>query len=211
MLQYLANNVEVLNALLNGLLVVIWAVYLQLFLVNHLRMARSVIHIDIGAAEGERSRCLVTNLGSNPLYVQGIAADFAGNELTARTVITERDEIDENDLEDPLSRTNRGTLQPGQTVDIGSLADMVRRAQIRLQQDWSADQLKHVTITVVALSGQVERVVGRQQDVRLAAHERAHPLCRAKHADASDPLAAHPRQVHRGAARPSRQVSLERA
>lgn len=160
MLQFLAANVELLNAFLNGVLVLIWAVYLQLFLVSHLRLARSVIHIDIGAADGERTRCLVTNLSSNPIYVQGIVADFFENGNCARTVITEREEIDEGDVEDPLARTNRGTLQPGQTVDVGSLADMVRRAQIRLEQDWSTDEIDHVTVTVVGISGQLERVVG---------------------------------------------------
>ncbi|WFE76554.1 hypothetical protein [Roseinatronobacter sp. S2] len=160
MLQYLAQHAEILNVLLNGLLVVIWAAYLQIFLVNHLRQSRSVIHIDIGAADGERSRCLVTNLSSNPLYVQGIAAELFDNGYSARVIVTEREEIDQNDIEDPLARTNRGTLHPGQTVDIGSLADVVRRTWIRLGQEWSTDKIEHVTVTVVAISGQGERVVG---------------------------------------------------
>ncbi|MGY6706216.1 hypothetical protein [Roseinatronobacter sp.] len=160
MLNYLAQNPEILNALLNGLLVVIWAVYLQIFLISHLRQSRSVIHIDIGAADGERSRCLVTNLSSNPLYVQGIAAELFGNGHSARVIVTEREEIDQTDIEDPLARTNRGTLHPGQTVDIGSLADVVRRAWIRLGQEWTTDKIQDVTVTVVAISGQGERVVG---------------------------------------------------
>lgn len=160
MLQFLVENVDFVNAFLNGLMVLIWAVYLQIFLVSHLRQSRSVIHIDIGAADGERSRCLVTNLSSNPLYVQGMVADLYEEGSSARVVITEREEIDQYDLEDPLARTNRGTLHPGQTVDIGSLADLVRRAWIRLGQDWNISNLSHVKVTVVAISGQAERVVG---------------------------------------------------
>ena len=160
MLQFLVAHIQVVNVFLNGLLVVIWIAYLQIFLVNHLRQSRSIIHIDIGAAQGAQIRCLVTNLGSNPLYVQGIVADFISEGHSARTVITDRDEIAENDVEDPLARTNRGTLMAGQTVDIGSLADMVHRARIRLEQEWSVDQIQHVTVTVVAVSGHVERLVG---------------------------------------------------
>lgn len=158
--DFLAQNIEILNAFLNGLLVLIWAVYLQIFLVSHLRQARSVIHIDIGAADGERSRCLVTNLSSNPLYVQGMVADLLGDESSTRVTITEREEIDQTDLEDPLARTNRGTLQPGQTIDVGSLADVLNRAWIRLGQRWSIDGLVQVKVTVIAISGQAERVVG---------------------------------------------------
>ena len=175
MLQYFAQNTEVLNAFLNGLLVVIWAAYLQIFLVSHRRQARSVIHIDIGAADGERSRCLITNLSSNPLYVQGIVADLFEDGHSARVIITEREEIDQNDLEDPLARTNRGTLHPGQTVDIGSLADVAKRAWIRLGQEWSTDKLICVKVTVIAISGQAERVVGASKsfDAKYL-HDRSH-------------------------------------
>lgn len=160
MLDFLSQNIEILNAFFNGLLVLIWAVYLQIFLVSHLRLARSVIHIDIGAADGERSRCLVTNLSSNPLYVQGMVAELFGDGSSTRVIITEREEIDQTDLTDPLARTNRGTLHPGQTIDVGSLADVLNRAWIRLGQQWSIDGLVQIKVTVVAISGQAERVVG---------------------------------------------------
>lgn len=160
MVSGIAEHAEVINAALNALMVLIWTAYLQIFLVNHLRQARSVIHIDIGAAKGVRSRCLVTNLGSNPIYVQGIVADLSYEGRTSRTVITDRDEISEDDVDNPLSRTNRGVLMPGQTEDIGSLTDLLHRARIRLDEDWVPDQIDHVKITVVAISGQVERIVG---------------------------------------------------
>ena len=158
--SWLAENAEVINAVLNALMVLIWTAYLQIFLVNHLRQARSVIHIDIGAAKGVRSRCLVTNLSSNPIYVQGLVADLTYDGRTSRSVITDRDEISEEDVDNPLSRTNRGVLMPGQTQDIGSLTDLLHRAQIRLEENWAPDQVDQMKITVVAISGQVERIVG---------------------------------------------------
>lgn len=56
MLQFLSNHIEVVDTFFNVLLVVIWAVYLQIFLISHLRQSRSVLHIDIGAARGPRRR-----------------------------------------------------------------------------------------------------------------------------------------------------------
>ena len=160
MLQFMSDHIQVVNAVLNAAMVVIWVVYLQIFLISHRRQSRSVIHIDLGAAKGAQSRCLVTNLSSGALYVQGIVADLVRDDHMSRTIVTDRDEISEDETDNPMSRTNRGTLQPGQTVDIGSLNDLVRRARIRLDEEWFFEQIDSVTISVVAISGQAERIVG---------------------------------------------------
>jgi len=160
MFDFLLEHVELVNVFLNGIMVVIWTAYLQIFLVGHLNQSRCMIHIDIGAAKGARSRCLVTNLSSSPIYVQGLVADLCHAGNASRTIVTDRNEISEDEVDDPLARTNRGTLQPGQTIDIGSLADLVNRARISLDEDWSADRIDNVTLTVVAISGQADRLVG---------------------------------------------------
>ena len=160
MLDFLFAHADVVNAVLNGMMVLIWTAYLHFFLINHLRQSRCVLHIDIGAAMGARSRCLVTNLSPSPVYVQGILADLVHNANKVRTIVTDRNEISEDDVENPLARTNRGTLHPGQTVDIGSLSDLVSRARISLGENWSADQIDSVTITIVAILGHSDRIVG---------------------------------------------------
>lgn len=159
MISFLSEYAHILNIMLNALMVLIWVVYLQVFTMNHLRQGRSVLHIDLGAAEGARSRCLVTNLGASPVYVQAILAELSNNGHSSRTRITDRDEVRPEDVQDPLARTNRGTLHAGQTVDIGSLEDLVARGRIRLAEDWSSDKVDAVTITVVAIAGQVDRIV----------------------------------------------------
>lgn len=160
MLEFLTNHVQVVNAVLNAIMVLIWTAHLHTFLSSHLRQSKSVIHIDIGAAKGAQSRCLVTNLSSNPIYIQGLVADLARNGQSSRTIVTDRNEISKDDVQDPLAGTNRGTLQPGGTIDIGSLYDLVSRARISLDEDWSTDRIDSVTLTVVAIPGHVDRVVG---------------------------------------------------
>ncbi|MDX5402399.1 MAG: hypothetical protein LPK02_09525 [Rhodobacterales bacterium] len=159
MIEFLSRYSDILNVVLNAAMVVIWVAYLQVFTVNQLRQARAVLHIDLGAAEGARSRCLVTNLSSSAIYVQAIIAELTHEGHRSRTQITDKDELSPDDVDDPLSRTNRGTLQPGATVDIGSLENLVSRARIRLSEDWSSDHVEEVTITVVAIAGQVDRIV----------------------------------------------------
>lgn len=164
MIQFLTEHSELVNTSLNFAMVLIWVAYLQIFLVSHRRLSRAVIHIDLGLAEGSGSRCLVTNLGSAAIYVQGIAADLGRDGQKSQMVITEREEVTAEDVSDPMARTNRGTLQPGQTVDIGSLDDLIRRAWIRLHETWSFDEIQHVTITVVGISGQIERIIGAAKE-----------------------------------------------
>ncbi len=167
MIQLLSEHVDLLNAALNAAMIIIWFVYLQIFLVSHRRQSRSVIHIDLGAAEGSKERCLVTNLSSGAIYIQGIVADLGRTGRTSRVIVTERDEIDPDDVDDPLARTNRGTLRAGETVDIGSLDDLIHRARVRLEEDWSFDEIEDVTITVVAISGQAERIVGASKNFHI--------------------------------------------
>jgi len=158
MISFLSEYAHILNVMLNAAMVLIWVAYLHFFTVNHLRQARNVVHIDLGAAEGAHSRCLVTNLSAKAVYVQAIVAELSSDKHRSMTQITDKDEIRPEDVEDPLSRTNRGTLQPGQTMDIGSLENLVSRARIHLSEDWSSDDIDAVTLTVVGISGQAERI-----------------------------------------------------
>ena len=160
MIEFLSRCSDILNVLLNAAMVLIWMTYLQVFTVNHMRQARAVLHIDLGAAEGAKSRFLVTNLSSSPVYVQAIVAELSHEGHRSRTQITDKDELMPEDMDDPLTRTNRGTLQPGQKADIGSLDNLVTRARTRLSEDWTSEQVEAVTITVVAVAGQIDRVVG---------------------------------------------------
>lgn len=172
MLEFLADNVELINAFLNAVMVLIWVTYLQIFLVSHRRQSRSVIHIDLGAGKGAQSRCLVTNLSAATLYVQGIVADIAQDSQTSRVLVTERDEID-HDSDAPMAGIDRGPIEPGQTADIGSLSDLIDRARIRLDEVWSFDQIDSITLTVVAISGQVERIVGASKEFHIEHQEKS--------------------------------------
>lgn len=166
MLQYLAENIQLVNAMLNTLMVLIWVAYLQIFLVSHRRQSRSVIHIDLGAGRGAQSRCLITNLSATTLYVQGIFADIARAGHTSRVLVTERDAIDRSS-DESMAHTDRGPLAPGKTADLGSLNDLIDQARIRLDDVWSVNQIDSITLTVVAISGQVERIVGASKEFRI--------------------------------------------
>ncbi|WP_296477704.1 hypothetical protein [Roseinatronobacter sp.] len=117
------------------------------------RVLRSRLRSDQGSVQNAGILCRAL-AGAGLCAQRGHGTDLALNGDTSRTIVTDRNEISEDDVEDPLAHTNRGTLQPGETVDIGSLADIVNRARISLRQDWTTDHINTVTISVVTIAGQ---------------------------------------------------------
>jgi hypothetical protein len=47
----------------------VWLLYLHLFLTSYRRQQETVILIHRGASEDDRARCIVSNMGSEPIYV----------------------------------------------------------------------------------------------------------------------------------------------
>jgi hypothetical protein len=94
MIAFLSRYSDMLNPVLNAAMVVIRVAYLRVFTVNHMRQARAVLHIDLGAAKGAQSRCLVTNLGFSRVYVQAILAQQSHQGHRSRTPITGKDGLD---------------------------------------------------------------------------------------------------------------------
>lgn len=62
MMNWVAQHSSALQVLLNGLMVLIWILYLQIFLTSFRRQRRSDVLITVGAGVGLAARCFVTNL-----------------------------------------------------------------------------------------------------------------------------------------------------
>ncbi len=158
MLDWAQQHVDLLNLALNTLMVVIWLVYLQLFLVGFLRQRRAVLHIDRGAAKDENARCIVTNMGSEPTYLVAVVVDIIRGDRRDRVAVTDRDEVSPENINRPLEKTNQGPLTSGQAVDVGSFWALVERARLRLGGDLSVDDLDAIVVTAVAASNQGQQL-----------------------------------------------------
>ena len=163
MLGFIATHSDVINAIANVAIVLIWVVYLQLFLVTLRRQRRSAIRIDRGVASDEHARCIVTNMGQEPVYLLAIVADFGDAAHCARAVVTDRDELADKEVSVELERTNQGPLSQGQALDVGSLADLLQRARARLDVKIEQAEIERMSVTAVAISNEAAHLVAAQK------------------------------------------------
>lgn len=154
MWQVLSANAAPINVILNAVMVVIWLVYLQIFLVAFLRGRRSSIHIDMGAARDENARCIVTNMGQQPVYLLAIVVDFGFENQTSRAVVTDRDEVRPEDAARPLDRTNQGPMAQGEARDTGSLEDLMQRGRRRLDMTINRHEISAMWVTALGVTNE---------------------------------------------------------
>ncbi|MFZ3584825.1 hypothetical protein ACOI1H_22120 [Loktanella sp. DJP18] len=69
MMDWLSTHSDALQVLLSAIMVVIWVAYLQVFLLSFQRQQRPDILINMGAGIGLKTRCFVSNLSLEPIYL----------------------------------------------------------------------------------------------------------------------------------------------
>ncbi|MBS1303458.1 hypothetical protein [Loktanella sp. SALINAS62] len=166
MFEWIAQHSELLNVLLNGLMVVIWVAYLQIFLVSFRRQQRTDIIINMGAGSGLEARCFVSNLGLEPLYLHDVLVELTTSGGTYTAVITDRANLTDEQLNRPSEATNQGPLRSGDYIDIGSFSDLLERASDSLQ-DVNCSDVTHIKITAVAKTSSSSHIVGAFRDYQL--------------------------------------------
>lgn len=127
-MEWVAQHSPVLQVFLNGLMVLIWILYLQIFLTSFRRQRRPDILITVGAGVGLKARCFVTNLGLEPVYLLDLLVEIETEEGMQQARITDRTELSDEELKNPAEATNQGPLKSGEFIDIGSFETLVKRA-----------------------------------------------------------------------------------
>ena len=163
MVEFLRQNSELLQVGLNALMLVVWAIYLHLLLMNFMRQRQSVILITRGASRGPSARCFVTNMGSEPIYLLAAFVFLESESSTYFAPVTEGSDIYREELNNPSRATNQGPLQSGEARDIGDFSTLERRAREQVSDDTVPEDASRFTIVVVAASGHAARLVGAYQ------------------------------------------------
>ncbi|ALG91740.1 hypothetical protein TQ29_02295 [Actibacterium sp. EMB200-NS6] len=151
---------DLLNLVLNALMLLVWVVYLHLILMGFLRQRQCILHLDLGAATDENARCIVTNMGSEPVYLAAVVIDLSFENRQERYVITDRSEMPLDQADRPLERTIKGPLAGGEALDLGSFRDLVGRSVATKAIDETMEALTAVTVTAVAVSNHAQSLTG---------------------------------------------------
>ena len=163
-MDWIAENSAVLQVGVGVLNAVVWVLYLHLFLTSYRRQQETVILIHRGASDDDRARCIVSNMGSEPIYVLSVLAELTIDGEERAAYVTDREEIDIDSFDDPLRRTSQGPLKSGEFLDIGSFQDLALRALQRVAPEKSAEAAERIRITVVAASSHAHALVGATRE-----------------------------------------------
>ncbi len=119
MWNWIETNHQVISALANIAMLLVWIAYLQVFVSSYRRQKRSNILINRGAGAGLEARCLISNMSAEAIYIESLIASVATAEGRWSCPVTE--------LPEGCShlKTRQGPLKAGQLVDIGSFRSLI--------------------------------------------------------------------------------------
>jgi hypothetical protein len=165
MIDWISQNSDMLQVVLNAMMVVIWIVYLQIFLVSFRRQQRSEILINMGAGSDLSARCFVSNLSLEPVYLYDLFVELTTKDGTYEAVITDRAEMTHERPSRSIG-TNQGPLSSGDVIDVGSFNDLLKRAS-QTHEGVAITNITHITITALAQTSSNPQVVGASRQYRL--------------------------------------------
>jgi hypothetical protein len=164
MLEFFRVNQGLISVLLSMAMLVVWVVYLQILLVQVRASRRSSILITRAAGRGMRSRCLVTNMSSQSLYVTSLIGILHAGDKQIEIALTDLRELPEDLGADPRSTMRQGSLSTGQYLDIGHFQDFL---EVMLRDDEAAglerEDVSQLDLIVVAFYAPESLPVGARR------------------------------------------------
>lgn len=152
MWQWLSNHSDAIGLLLSAAMLLVWITYLHLILVQFRASRRSNILIMRAAGTGMRSRCLVTNMSSQPLYVTSLIGTLHIGGRQIELPVTDLRELPEDLGSDPLSSMAQGSLNTGDYLNIGHFDEIVgAMLEANEEADIEPAKIEQFDLTVVAL------------------------------------------------------------
>jgi len=176
MWTWIADHGQTISAVSSLGMLLIWAVYLQTFLSVYRRQTRPRIVINRFGGKTLGSRCLLSNMSGEAIYVLSLVATLKGKDGEwGCQAVTDLQELGEDDSYDRFSQhvSSIGPLEPAKFIDVGSFKELVTRVQRAAEDDEAGvDALRRILpatleLTVVAEYGSESQLVGARRDFRI--------------------------------------------
>ncbi len=179
MLQWIAQNQAVVTAITGIGTLLVWIVYLQVFVSSYRRQLRPKILITRGAGDGLEAHCFVSNMSSDPVYIESILLTLEVPDDEWACPVTDLLDLEDDDAKgSSRSWTRQGPLRTAEMKDIGSFLDLVRhvlrRKQGRRQAelgDAIPDWLRAVKVEVLGAYGTEDLLIGARRRFVVIAEE----------------------------------------
>lgn len=168
---FVSNNAGALTVIVNAAMLIVWFSYLQLLLLNFRMENRPNILINRGGGSDAKSRCIVSNMSSSPVYLQAVMLEVASDGRSWRRIVSDIDSLDdETSATVSMEKTAQGPLHPGSFLDIGSFGRLVQRLVEMCDEaeaPRSVEQLDELKITLFALYTGRSKMVGATRTFRI--------------------------------------------
>lgn len=156
-MQWLAQYAATIQAASSILMVLIWLVYLNFFLLGFHRQRRPELLISAGAGRGLDARIFVTNLGIEPVYVLDVVMHRWSEDGGIRADVTELLQDQDDGCWEVSTATRQGPLKSGDSKDFGSFRDLFRDADLTSRDD---EPRGSICLTVIAAAASTARIFG---------------------------------------------------
>lgn len=160
-MQWIEDNFRLLQLVLGGATLLVWVAYLQVFIDTLRRRRRPMILVTIGPGDDVDARCMISNLGMEPVYLLDVIVRVEAASGVEHAVITDRNPELSGEESRPSRATNQGPLETAATRDIGSFASLVRRAMGKDEDDTDAlEDARRLELTAVVAIAADNRLGG---------------------------------------------------
>jgi hypothetical protein len=161
--QWLRENAILVTAFVNIGMLIIWTFYAMLFYHQYRRQRRPKILVHLTNRQAKKGECLIVNLTREPVHIEAvlIASGDDGQSLKMLTGF----EDSTHGIRDGFSAQSvvkQGPMDPGATMLIGRISDLIERAMSEFLEQADPGDTCFMEVRVVAI-GPVDRLFGARR------------------------------------------------
>ena len=202
MWQWISDNGQLVSLAVSILMLIVWITYLQLLFVQFRAGRRFSVLITRAAGRGIRSRCLITNMSAQPIYVTSLIGTLHLADRQIELAITDLRELPEDLGDDPRSKMVQGSLMTGQYMNIGHFDEIVAATlEANEETDIDVSEVRQLDLIAVALYASDHLPVGASRSFRFEPRPNGRPKVQ--------PLGLATEQIRRRRARRNLRAKVE--
>ncbi len=174
MLTWVGQNSGVISVTISFLMLIVWITYLQMLFLQYRASRRAYILVTRAAGKGIRSRCLITNMSPQPVYVTSLIGTLHVPGREIELALTDLRELPEEELQhDPRSRMGQGSLGTGDYLNIGHF-DEIAQAMLDAnnEDEVKVAEVNQLDLVVVALTASDKLPIGAARSFQFERNSR---------------------------------------
>lgn len=150
MWEFVKANHGAISAVATVVTLIVWALYFQLLLNSYRHRVRPKININRGGGPSTSSRCVISNMSAEAVYVEAIILTLRDGDKRRVCYLSDLDVSLSSDR-DERTQLFQGPLAAGEFIDIGSFDGLIERASDTFERgDMIAADAHRLEVMVVA-------------------------------------------------------------